>query len=61
MNDKTTNSKPKGPDAAEIKQQAKNVADKLLAMASKKYHINVEIYGWMIALAALILLLILVN
>jgi hypothetical protein len=60
MNQNNT-SKPKGPDAAEIKQQAKNVADKLLALASKKYHINFEIYGWVIALAALILLIILVN
>jgi hypothetical protein len=60
MNQNNT-SKPKGPDAAEIKQQAKNVADKLLALASKKYHFNFEVPGWVIALVVLILLIILVN
>jgi hypothetical protein len=59
MNDKTTS---KSKDTAnEIKQQAKSVGDKLLAFASKKFHVDFEIYGWAIALAALILLLILIN
>ncbi|HEY3488177.1 MAG TPA: hypothetical protein VGL10_08930 [Gammaproteobacteria bacterium] len=58
MNDKNS----KTSDAAnEIKQQAKNAADKILALASKKYHINFEIYGWAIALVVLILLIILVR
>jgi hypothetical protein len=56
MNDKTTK-----PSADEIKQQAKSVADKLLALATKKYHVNFEIYGWAIALAVLILVAILAN
>jgi hypothetical protein len=61
MNDKTTNSKPKGPDVAEIKLQVKIVVDKLLALLSRKYHFNFEVPGWLIATVALILLIILVN
>ena len=57
MNDKST---PRDT-ANEIKQQAKHVADKLLALASKKYHVDFEIYGWVIALAVVIRLVILVN
>jgi hypothetical protein len=61
MNDKTTNSKPKGPDVAEIKQQFKVVIDKLLALLSRKYHFNFEVPGWGIAAVAAILLIILLN
>jgi hypothetical protein len=61
MNDKTTNSKPKGPDAAEIKQQFKIFADKLLALLSRKYHFNFEVPGWAIAGVALLLLIIIAN
>jgi hypothetical protein len=59
MNDKTTSKA--ADNANEFKQQAKNVGEKLLALATRKYHVDFEIYGWAIALAALILLLILVN
>lgn len=55
MNDKTADT------ANEIKQQAKNVVDKLLALASKKYHFDFEVYGWVIALVVVILLVILAN
>lgn len=47
--------------ASEIKQQAKYVADKLLALASKKYHIDFEIYGWALALIVVVLLILLAN
>ena len=57
MNDKST---PRDT-MNEIKQQAKYVADKLLALASRKYHIDLEIYGWAIALIVVLLLVILVN
>ncbi len=56
MNEKTGK-----PNADELKQQAKGAADKLLALATKKYHIDFEIYGWVIALAVVVLLVILVN
>ena len=56
MNEKTTK-----PSAEELKQQAKGAADKLLALATKKYRINIEVPGWVIALAVFVLLVILVN
>jgi hypothetical protein len=57
MNEKTTTK----PSADELKQQAKGVADKLLALATKKYHIDIQVPGWAIALAVFVLLVILVN
>lgn len=59
MNDKTTSKA--ADNANEIKQQARNVAEKLLALATRKYHVDFEIYGWAIALIAVIFLLILAN
>ena len=56
MNDKTTK-----PSADELKQQAKGAADKLLLLATKKFHIDIQVPGWVIALAVLILLIILAN
>lgn len=53
MNEKTTK-----PNAEELKLQAKGAVDKLLALATRKYHIDVEIYGWAIGLAVVIFLII---
>lgn len=41
----------------EIKQQAKGVWEKLLSLATRKYRLNIEIYGWLIALIAVLLLI----
>ncbi|HEX5056218.1 MAG TPA: hypothetical protein VFX02_06940 [Gammaproteobacteria bacterium] len=57
MNEKTTSK----PSADELKQQAKGAADKLLSLATKKFHIDIEVPGWAIALVVFILLVILVN
>lgn len=45
----------------EIKQQAKGVWEKLLALATRKYRIDFEIYGWLIALIVLLLLILIAN
>lgn len=52
---KPTTAEPSDP-GDEIKQQAKGVWEKLLSLATRKYRINVEIYGWLIALLVLLLL-----
>lgn len=56
MNDKTTK-----PSADELKQQAKGAADKLLLLATKKFHIDIQVPGWAIAAVALLLLIIIAN
>lgn len=45
----------------EIKQQAKGVWEKLLTLATRKYRIDFEIYGWLIALIVLLLLILIAN
>jgi hypothetical protein len=47
--------------AEEIKEQAKSVWEKLLSLATRKYRIEFEIYGWLIALIALLLLILIAN
>ena len=45
----------------EIKQQAKGVWEKLLSLATRKYRVNFEIYGWLIALIAVLLLILIAS
>jgi hypothetical protein len=47
--------------ASEFKRQAKNVGDKIMTWATKKYRINFEVYGWVIAVVALILLILIMQ
>lgn len=45
----------------EIKEQAKGVWEKLLSLATRKYRIDFEIYGWLLALIVLVLLILIAN
>ena len=45
----------------EIKEQAKSVWEKLLSLATRKYRIDFEIYGWLLALIVLVLLILIAN
>jgi hypothetical protein len=56
------NKVPVRPDAAsEFKRQAKSVGDKIMLWATKKYRINFEVYGWVIAAIVLILLILIMQ
>lgn len=57
---KQTTAEPSDP-SVEIKEQAKGVWEKLLSLATKKYRIDFEIYGWLLALIVLLLLILIAN
>lgn len=46
--------------AEELKEKARNIFTKMIDAGNKKYHFSFDIYGWVIAILALILLLLII-
>ena len=59
MNDETSNKEDKKTE--ELKESASNIGLKILDALKKKYHFSFDIYGWIIALAAVILLILILK
>lgn len=61
MAEKKQTSNDASDPTVEIQEQAKGVWEKLLLLATRKYRIDFEIYGWLLALIVLVLLVLIAN